>query len=263
MCESCSKYPVASYCIECGQSFCTGCTDSHGKIRVTRNHKLVTMEEFEIMHSDESPFMKPVICPSHEGNQLKLYCRTCEIPICLECSVYEHSKPDHDHEEIDEAAALTRSKVEDLKSSLQREISTIDRTMTLLTEMTKELEEANENAGHDMGDHFTKIRLQIDQQEQELQEELEREYGSRMKTLKAKLEKLKKLRGNYDGCRSFAEDLLKQSNEVGILCLEKQLDERVKKFPEEDIEHIPVLVALKFEKARVWRRRSSKTNWVR
>ncbi|XP_077985157.1 tripartite motif-containing protein 2-like [Glandiceps talaboti] len=250
MCESCTKYPVSSYCIECGQAFCSGCTDSHGKIRVTRNHKLIPMEEYEVMISDDSPFMKPVICPSHDGNQLKLYCRSCEIPICLECSVYEHSKPEHEHMELDEAATMTRLKVDNLKASLQEELSKIDRTMTVLTEMTKELEEANENAGQQMRDHFSKIKTNIEQQEQELQEELENEYESRMKILKVKLEKLKKLRGNYDGCRNFAEDLLKQSNEVGILCLEKQLNDRMQNCPIEDIESIPVLVGLKFEKSR-------------
>nr|XP_006814333.1 PREDICTED: tripartite motif-containing protein 2-like [Saccoglossus kowalevskii] len=250
MCESCCKYPIASYCVECGQAFCVACTRSHGKIRVTRNHKLMSMDEYEIMVSSESPFLKPIICPSHEGNQLKLYCQTCQIPICLECSVYEHSKPDHVHVELEEAAIVTKSKVDGLKTSLHQEIGKIDKTVTILAEMIKELDEASENAEQQIGDQFNNIRTQLEEQERNLHEELEKEFESRTETLKRKIEKLKSLKINYDSCKKYAEDLLKQSNEVGLLCLEKQLDERVKQFPDYDIETIPVPICLRFEKSK-------------
>ncbi|UYV79630.1 brat [Cordylochernes scorpioides] len=41
---------------------------------------------------------KLVHCPRHKTEALKFFCKTCNIPICKECTLLEHPKNIHDYE---------------------------------------------------------------------------------------------------------------------------------------------------------------------
>ena len=46
-CEGCEKTNAKTYCVDCAQSMCNRCLVTHGKLKVTQSHKVVSLSEKE------------------------------------------------------------------------------------------------------------------------------------------------------------------------------------------------------------------------
>ncbi|KAI8495292.1 hypothetical protein Bbelb_267470 [Branchiostoma belcheri] len=107
LCTSCDEgKPATSRCSECAEFLCASCESAHRLVRATKGHTLFTFEELKTGKYDKvfrARIAPP--CSKHSGEILKLYCRTCEAPICSECALFEHRDSQHDLKRIEEVAA--------------------------------------------------------------------------------------------------------------------------------------------------------------
>ena len=72
--------PAVSKCLDCDCYLCKNCTDTHKKQKMSRNHKVVLIAE--IKSGEVKQLSQKRYCSEHDGEELKLYCRTCEKAIC-------------------------------------------------------------------------------------------------------------------------------------------------------------------------------------
>ncbi|XP_070545060.1 E3 ubiquitin-protein ligase TRIM56-like [Ptychodera flava] len=97
-CDFCEEMVAEKRCGSCVLNLCEKCVKGHAKSRANKGHRLVALSDIE---SDEitsfSSFRAPTYCSSHEENIIKLYCDSCEEPICLECVALNHRPPEHKH----------------------------------------------------------------------------------------------------------------------------------------------------------------------
>jgi hypothetical protein len=76
-----------------------GCAHVCYRVIVTRQlpQLQVTISEFkknaQELHRPNS--MHSEKCLRHAGEALKLYCETCEVLICRDCTMIDHTKPEH------------------------------------------------------------------------------------------------------------------------------------------------------------------------
>ena len=56
----------------------------------------------------------PPICPTHQGEELKLFCESCDEVICRDCTVEDHPKPEHDFKFISTAAPKQKAALADM-----------------------------------------------------------------------------------------------------------------------------------------------------
>ncbi|XP_033746943.1 uncharacterized protein LOC117332167 [Pecten maximus] len=71
------------WCIECGEALCSDCCDAHRKVRQTRKHQIIDLNDAShqvLVHcrSNEE-------CPKHQGSMLELFCLYHRDLCCVLC----------------------------------------------------------------------------------------------------------------------------------------------------------------------------------
>ncbi|XP_028603101.2 transcription intermediary factor 1-alpha isoform X2 [Podarcis muralis] len=100
-CTSCEDNAEANgFCVECVEWLCKTCIRAHQRVKFTKDHTVRQKEEV----SPEAvgvTSQRPVFCPYHKKEQLKLYCETCDKLTCRDCQLLEHKE--HRYQFIEEA----------------------------------------------------------------------------------------------------------------------------------------------------------------
>ncbi|XP_042324282.1 transcription intermediary factor 1-alpha isoform X3 [Sceloporus undulatus] len=101
VCTSCEDNAEANgFCVECVEWLCKTCIRAHQRVKFTKDHTVRQKEEV----SPEAvgvTSQRPVFCPYHKKEQLKLYCETCDKLTCRDCQLLEHKE--HRYQFIEEA----------------------------------------------------------------------------------------------------------------------------------------------------------------
>lgn len=132
-CTSCSDDETATgYCEECAEWLCKDCRSAHQRVKVTKDHKIMSTEEAAAALKDAAK-NKYQYCSAHPKEQLKSYCTRCEILTCKDC----RKAGDHiGHENLDLSAAwdqhkpqlrILQERIVEKQSFLRNYISVIDK----------------------------------------------------------------------------------------------------------------------------------------
>ncbi|XP_077865142.1 E3 ubiquitin-protein ligase TRIM56-like [Saccoglossus kowalevskii] len=154
-CQGC-KTIASGYCITCGDYLCDACGAVHKNMTVSKAHRIVTLqsEEYQTIFGGVSPFLRPIVCPMHPGNELKLYCETCKVPICLECALQEPIKDGghkgHKNSHLKEAVEKRALGLRDLKSYVDRRSVKMKRTMETLHDVAERIMTERNDLGMDV-----------------------------------------------------------------------------------------------------------------
>ncbi|KAM4748618.1 transcription intermediary factor 1-alpha [Rhinophrynus dorsalis] len=101
VCTSCEDNAEArGFCVECVEWLCKNCVQAHQRVKFTKDHTVRQKEEVppEAVGANSQ---RPVFCPFHKKEQLKLYCETCDKLTCRDCQLQEHKE--HRYQFIEEA----------------------------------------------------------------------------------------------------------------------------------------------------------------
>ena len=90
-CGSCEDEKATGYCRDCGEFVCDDCQAAHRKIKIWKTHKIITLDEMQAQATYLIPPKRVVLyCPRHEENVLKIFCETCSVVICTDCTIRLH-----------------------------------------------------------------------------------------------------------------------------------------------------------------------------
>ena len=67
---------------------CGFCAQAHKRQRKTANHEVISLHEAQRQGTEN--LHCPVLCQRHSLEELKLFCETCDQPVCRECCLVEH-----------------------------------------------------------------------------------------------------------------------------------------------------------------------------
>ncbi|KAA8593040.1 hypothetical protein FQN60_018495 [Etheostoma spectabile] len=125
-CDLCGEGDAKSRCDVCCVNLCEFCCQAHRRQKRTASHPVQCLEELK----SRGRLCRPVLCSLHPGQELRLFCQPCDLPVCLECAAMLHR--DHHccptHDVIDRYGDRIRELVmvrlrpcmERLKNSLQK-----------------------------------------------------------------------------------------------------------------------------------------------
>ncbi|NXF90246.1 TIF1A factor, partial [Eubucco bourcierii] len=126
VCTSCEDNAEAhGFCVECVEWLCKTCIRAHQRVKFTKDHTVRQKEEV----SPEAvgvTSQRPVFCPYHKKEQLKLYCETCDKLTCRDCQLLEHKE--HRYQFIEEAFQNQKVIIETLISKLMEKTKYIKYT---------------------------------------------------------------------------------------------------------------------------------------
>ncbi|XP_034430722.1 tripartite motif-containing protein 45 [Hippoglossus hippoglossus] len=125
-CDLCGEGGSESRCEVCCVNLCEFCCQAHRRQKRTASHSVQGLDELK----SRGRLSRPVLCPLHPGQELRLFCQPCDLPVCLDCAVTLHR--DHrccpTHDVIDRhgdrirelVAGQLRPLLERLEESLQK-----------------------------------------------------------------------------------------------------------------------------------------------
>ena len=91
-CGNCDKKSSQSlYCFQCCAFWCDDCLIGHNIIRANKEHRVLALKDFQD-EDIEDVLKRPAFCPQkhHEKEELKFFCKDCEVAICNSCVATVH-----------------------------------------------------------------------------------------------------------------------------------------------------------------------------
>ena len=110
-CGHCDKKSFeTSYCFKCCIFYCGKCADAHNIMMGNKGHRILAVKDFQDKDY-EDVLKRPVFCSKqrHENEELKFFCRNCEMGACQICFALEHSG--HTLKHIEEEAERRKTEM--------------------------------------------------------------------------------------------------------------------------------------------------------
>ncbi len=94
-CTGCKSKDLSAVarCFDCANFLCPNCVMAHQFMHCFEGHRVMTISELQNnKENSDVKVEKPINCTKHKGEVMRFFCRTCDTPICKECTLMEHSK---------------------------------------------------------------------------------------------------------------------------------------------------------------------------
>ena len=118
-CGNCDKRSAQTlYCFQCCSFWCEECILGHNIIRTNKEHKTLVLKDFQ-EQDIEAVLQRPAFCQKkhHEKEELKIFCKNCQVAICNTCAVTLHER--HSKMLLQEATDVHKSHINSLIESLK------------------------------------------------------------------------------------------------------------------------------------------------
>ena len=222
-CGNCDRRKAQSlYCFQCCAFWCDDCITANNIIRANNEHRVLALTDFQDQDIEEV-LKRPAFCQEkhHEKEELKLFCKDCEVAICNACAFTDHEG----HAKILLEVAANEHKLQ-VKSAMGLQKLKAEKKRKKIEELDKNCIHIEEQAAavkrkvHKFAEHLTavieakekEILNIVDKQVKESQERLrteQRDVDKEVKLIETGIEK--------------TETLLKRSTSAEIVQLDKSL----------------------------------------
>ncbi|GBM64171.1 B-box type zinc finger protein ncl-1 [Araneus ventricosus] len=211
------------HCLECDNDLCTNCILAHKYMLCFEDHTVIS---FKNGNANGIASDKVQHCPRHEREIMRFFCRTCNVPICKECTS-EHPTGLHDFGHISDVGSR---EVDILKEKIEKSRAKL-----------AELKGAGKSVDHlsnclDMGYHKSKADIEetckfiisaVEDRKDELMKELEDLYNTKKVSLVLYSSKVQEMTENLTGVSSFTERIMKNSSLSQILAYKELLESKL------------------------------------
>ena len=134
-CGNCDKKSAeSSYCFHCCVFWCDECIIGHNIIRSNKDHRVLALKDFQ--DKDYEDVMKrPAFCPKEDHNkeELKYFCKDCEMPLCQICVTLDHGG--HNMKLIKEEAETQKT---EMKSFIEKQRHNLQAKMNVISRLDED-----------------------------------------------------------------------------------------------------------------------------
>ena len=109
-CELCTSATAAHKCVQCQQLYCAPCRQTHDSIPSCNSHTVLPLGSQGVDAGKEGKVeTAQKNCPKHRGQVLILFCRQCEVSICIQCKLTSHDG--HETEDVLDSGERARGEL--------------------------------------------------------------------------------------------------------------------------------------------------------
>ncbi|XP_070561117.1 tripartite motif-containing protein 2-like [Ptychodera flava] len=227
-CGSCDRSSVASHCLDCDVRLCEMCVKGHGKLRVTRSHRLMAIDEYEESKSENPAMVQPpLFCSKHDDNQIKFYCDTCESMICTDCTVIDHPVTTHKYRYLKEAADECKQSIQWMLRDLSKKEKEVERTTTAAEQVSESLERKLREEKAAIREYTQKkiseFKHMIEGKETLMLEQLQEIFDEKKHNVHAQLKEMEMVKNMKD----FAEKLTHFGSDTQVITARKGMTTQI------------------------------------
>lgn len=177
------------------------------------------------LHDDNEPRKTEATCTKHDGETLKLFCQTCEEPICRDCTIFDHHG--HRYSFIKDLFVAEKEKTLKLVQKSRAKISALESTVESVDVQEGKLEENSRKVQRCI-DSFINAQIEILKVRGEhLKNELQKPLLNQEKIFQTKKDSLFLSLGCLKSSLEFIEEALAGGNEVAVLTAKSQLSKQL------------------------------------
>ena len=216
---------AANRCLQCQEFLCGDCTLAHRRVKFTREHEILSLEEFvdRTNPKDDSSFMT---CANHNTEDIDMYCKTCDLLTCKEC----RRTVDHEGHEIaslQNAVDSTKPTLLSLLDATQKNIPTLQRSVYEIIKVYGRWQNKIDDISWQIRRTSRRLIQAIKEREHQLLKELNTIKNNRCSVLVKQKEEIERnLVCTIDGC-DFSEEILKQGKDADILMVNNLICQRL------------------------------------
>ncbi|XP_071150326.1 uncharacterized protein [Mytilus edulis] len=198
------------WCTKCEEGLCEDCEKVHRRIKSSRNHKVITIEDYrKIEHISISQ-----VC-EHHGENLEWFCKSHDEVLCVMCVPSKHKTcSDVIPISVYSANARQSTALSDLEETIGETLRNVKQCIKNRESATKEIEKRELAIKTMVLETRTKINGKLDNLQEKLLHELRStsntcssKYMKILQTLKSKEEMLTKLSEQTIHMKQFFSDL--------------------------------------------------------
>ena len=223
-CGNCDKKSAeSSYCFHCCVFWCDECIIGHNIIRSNKDHRVLALKDFQ--DKDYEDVMKrPAFCPKEDHNkeELKYFCKDCEMPLCQICFTLDHGG--HNMKLIKEEAARQRT---EMKSFIERQRQNLRAKMNAVSRLDGEcatLIQQGEDVKIVIQTFVDNLIAVIEANKKNIFAEVEKETRKSIESITRRKTEIERQMTAIKSSLEKADKLFTQSTNAEIVQLKKSLD---------------------------------------
>lgn len=167
--------------------------------------------------------IKAVNCLKHKSEILRFYCKTCDVPICKECTAMEHSKG-HEYGFLAEIGQREVERLHELGDQAKVKANDLRGSAKSIEHSTNKIQVQYQKALNEINDTYNYFRTLLEDRKQEALKELESAYNSKQVSLSTTAQKMQEsIERLYQGS-DFIEKIVKHTSLPEILMYKKSID---------------------------------------
>ena len=213
----------SSYCFHCCAFYCQKCVIAHNIMKNYKDHRVLALHDFK--DKDYKDVMKrPAHCPKEDHNreELKYFCKSCEIPVCQICVILDHGG--HNMKLIKEEAEIQKSAIKSLVEKQRRNLQAKMNTVNELDEEFAKLMQQGEDVKRDVQRLVDNLVAVIEAKKQNILSSLEKETSRSLDLLTERKTKIQRQIRAIESALENADELLTRRSNAEIVQLKKSLD---------------------------------------
>ena len=216
--------PAATKCLDCNLYYCEECTVTHKTQRVTKNHKLATLTELK--EGGAKQLERKRYCSDHEGEELKLYCRTCQEVICRDCAIVTHKQ--HDYTFIKNIREELVQEMQDLLGRVEGKVEEFTHHQNHLQEVDRKSKESVDVCRSKVQEYFKDWHRRLEEREGQLLGQLDQHLKVASKQVDAERSTVDLSKGQITSAVEFTQQLLSNGGQYDIAMMSKQTCKQLK-----------------------------------
>ena len=233
ICQNCDDEENAvACCSECAMFLCEFCERSHKKTKVTKKHKINSLDEMR-SGTGVVPLILPEkveMCPTHPTKPLDLYCKCKEVLICRDCIIKKHK--DHDYDVISDVIEGEKKTITEALPGIQRLEDKVEAAIAEVKGQREDLKSKEEESLQNLDNAFDVLHAALDERKKQLKEKVAKDSKDKDESLQIQEDELCSLLSQLKSCHSFIEDKVQRGVNQDVLAMKRPMLERRDKLRE-------------------------------
>ncbi|UYV79631.1 brat [Cordylochernes scorpioides] len=214
-----------SRCFDCANFLCANCEMAHQFMHCFEGHRVYNLNDPNTRETVKQD--KLVHCPRHKTEALKFFCKTCNIPICKECTLLEHPKNIHDYEFLLDSATKHLENMKQLLEESKLKFTELQNAQVTLDHYTNRLQIQYHKAQNEINETFHFYQSMLEERKLETLKEMENIYNSKVVSLGLTSQKIQETIDKANSITEFFDRMLKFSTPVEMLLFKKNLESKI------------------------------------
>ena len=254
-CANCDKSSRhSSYCFQCCAFWCDECIIAHNLIKANKEHRVLALKDFEDQDI-EDVLKRPVFCQQkhHEKEELKFFCKNCDVAICNLCVATIHDG--HAKIVLEEAASERKIQVKSVIETQKKNIEHKKNVIAHLERQCNQIEARGNAVKRDIHNFAQNLVAVIETKKKEMLNKADKQIKESLGCVRTQQREVQRQVKLLETAVEKAESLLKRYTNAEITQLDKSLNTVL---PEE-VSHVGKQAAADPEGLRQFRFKENKT----